>query len=68
MGSTRPSPSLPSPEPSVHPIIFNNLFPTFASSFAGAGAEAGGGGVVDEEGPSEERFREGFGSRVGASG
>ena len=53
-GSTRPSPSVPRPEPSVQPIIFNNLLPTLFSSLPGArgagGGEGGGGG------PSVNRF------------
>lgn len=52
-GSTLPSPSFPSPDPSVQPIIFNNLFPTLLSSFAGATAT---GGVRGRGGPSAERF------------
>ncbi|THH07258.1 hypothetical protein EW146_g9375 [Bondarzewia mesenterica] len=49
MGSTLPSPSAPNPVPSVHPIIFNSLFPTLVSSCpgltGGGGGDGGGGGA-----------------------
>lgn len=54
IGSTRPSPSVPRPVPSFHPIIFNNLLPTLLSSLAGCAG--GGGGVRGRGGPSECRF------------
>lgn len=48
IGSTRPSPSVPNPVPSFHPINFNNLLPTLFSSApgltGGGGGDGGGGG------------------------
>lgn len=48
MGSTLPSPSVPSPVPSFQPIIFKSLFPTLFVScpglIGGGGGEGGGGG------------------------
>ena len=52
-GSTRPSPSIPKPDPSFQPIIFKSLFPTLLSSFPGF--TGGGGGVGGRGGPSAVR-------------
>ena len=54
IGSTRPSPSVPNPEPSFQPIIFSSLLPTLFSSLPGAGGAGGGEGGGG--GPSVYRF------------
>ncbi len=70
IGSTRPSPLVPKPVPSVHPIILRSLFPTLLVSCPGF--RGAGGGVGGLGGPLASRLAIGFDvcavSGMGASG